>query len=422
MIRFIHTADIHFGVENYGKIDQKTGIHTRLLDFARALEYCIDQAIDHKVDFFLFCGDAYKTAQPNPTQQKYLLRLFLKLYQAHIPTIIIIGNHDHPLSFGKAHALDVFSDLPIDGFFVINKPQVINLKTRSGPINILGIPWPTRNTINLNSTEMSQNITVSLSQTVSAYINEYAQLLDQNIPAVLAGHVTVSNGLFSGSEKKAIYGSDPIFLPSQLAIKPFDYVALGHLHRHQNLNSGGYPAIVYPGSLERIDFGERNEEKGFCLVSIEKKGSTSYTFIKTPTRPFIQIETTIPQQNQTEHLIDEINKHPIKDAIIKVLYHVPSGIENHVEIKKVQKACLDAHYVVSIFPMRQQEKREQRAHIDTEIMHGIYSKNDPTKMDKHIETLLREYFSQKADVDQHTINNLISRLHEITKELATQNQ
>ena len=37
MIRFIHTADIHFGMENYGKIDAKTGIHTRLLDFEKAL-------------------------------------------------------------------------------------------------------------------------------------------------------------------------------------------------------------------------------------------------------------------------------------------------------------------------------------------------------------------------------------------------
>jgi len=54
-------------------------------------------------------------------------------------------------------------------------------------------------------------------------------------------------------EKCAVFGSDPIFLPSQLAIEPFDYVALGHLHRHQNLNPKGYPSIVYSGSVERID-------------------------------------------------------------------------------------------------------------------------------------------------------------------------
>ena len=55
VISFIHTADIHFGMENYGKIDPQTGIHTRLLDFEKALNFCIDIAIEKKVDFFLFC-------------------------------------------------------------------------------------------------------------------------------------------------------------------------------------------------------------------------------------------------------------------------------------------------------------------------------------------------------------------------------
>ena len=61
MIQFIHTADIHFGMENYGKIDPTTGIHTRLLDFKKALDFCIDYAFKSNVDFFLFSGDAYKT-------------------------------------------------------------------------------------------------------------------------------------------------------------------------------------------------------------------------------------------------------------------------------------------------------------------------------------------------------------------------
>ena len=56
MIRFIHTADIHFGMENYGRIDTKTGIHSRLLDFVKALNICIDAAIEESVDFFLIVG------------------------------------------------------------------------------------------------------------------------------------------------------------------------------------------------------------------------------------------------------------------------------------------------------------------------------------------------------------------------------
>ena len=80
MITFVHTADIHFGMENYGKIDPKTGIHTRLLDFAKALDTCIDYAIEKKVSFFLFSGDAYKTAYPSATQQKLFLECFFRYF------------------------------------------------------------------------------------------------------------------------------------------------------------------------------------------------------------------------------------------------------------------------------------------------------------------------------------------------------
>ena len=127
MIRFIHTADLHLGTEDYGKIDATTGIHTRLLDFSVALNFCIDTAINEKVDFFLFCGDAYKTTTPSPTQQKILLNALLRLHNAQIPVVIIVGNHDNPVSYGKVHSLDLFKDIPISGFHVISQPQTYAL-------------------------------------------------------------------------------------------------------------------------------------------------------------------------------------------------------------------------------------------------------------------------------------------------------
>src|SRR3990172_11503716 len=198
MIKFINTADIHFGIENYGKIDPVLGIHSRLLDFEQALNKCIDYAIENKVDFFLFVGDAYKTASPSPTQQRLLLQCFLRLYSAKIPVVIVVGNHDHPVSFGKAHSLDIFKQLPVDGFNVISKPQIVSLNTKSGPINIVGIPWPNRSTVAMSydhlyqtSTEISQY----LSETVNKIIINFAQKLDKKIPSIFAGHLTVASGI-----------------------------------------------------------------------------------------------------------------------------------------------------------------------------------------------------------------------------------
>lgn len=405
MISFIHTADIHFGMENYGKVDQKTGIHSRLLDFEKALNFAIDFAIEKNVDFFLFAGDAYKTANPSPTQQKLLMQCFFRLYQANIPIIIIVGNHDNPVSFGKANSLDVFGNLPLDGFHVIAKPTSFTLQTKNGPVQIVGIPWPSRNNISIQSKYLiksASEITEHISTSVGQLIKHYAQELDPNIPAVLTSHLTVSSGIFSGSEKRAIYGNDPVLLPSQLAIEPFDYVALGHLHRFQNLNPNGHPPIVYSGSIERVDFGERKEDKGFCYVKIPVKNQCEFEFIKTPTRPFIQIDAHIlPDIDQTEQLLELIKEYNIKDAIIKIVYFLPTGIKDSVNLRIVQEACQEAMFLVAVIPVRQFEVKEKRISM---------------KVDMDISSLLNSYFDSKSDCKQKK-DILIKKTLELQEEV-----
>ncbi len=406
MIRFIHTADLHFGMENYGRIDPTTGIHSRLLDFEKALTFCIDFALEQQVDFFLFAGDAYKTAHPTPTHQRLLMGCFLRLYTAGIPVVIIVGNHDNPLSFGKTHALEIYNQMPLDGFHVISKPASIQLATKNGPVNIVGIPWPTRNTIALSDEQLTTSqVTDYIVAGVSRIIQSCAKDLDPTIPAVLAGHLTVSSGIFSGSEKRALVGTDPLFLPSQLAIKPFDYVALGHLHRFQDLNAGDTPPVVYSGSIERVDFGERKEEKGFCYVTIHEKNFATYDFIKTPTRKFIQIEVQLtPDQDHTQYLIDEINRHEIEEAILKIVYHVPAGCKDQVDATALYKACSKAWYVVGIFPQRAPDIKERRASL---------------KVDMNLKDLLTayldtkpEYATQKASLLEKALQ-LEAELHEL---------
>lgn len=388
MIRFIHTADIHFGMENYGKIDPKTGIHTRLLDFEKALNECIDVAIKEDVDFFLFAGDAYKTHNPSQTQQKLLFKCFLRLYKANIPIVIVIGNHDHPLSFGKAHALDMLGEIPLEGFHVFSKPGSIVLNTKNGPITIVGVPWPTRNTIAIADKHLDKSnsqLTEYISKAVAHIITDFAKKIDQTIPAVLASHITVNTGIFSGSEKRAIYGNDPMLMPSQLAIKPFDYVALGHLHRHQNLNESGYPAVVYSGSIERIDFGERKEEKGFCLVSIPEKGKATYEFIPVTTRPFIQIEVTLQANTpQTDQIIDAIKKHDMRNAIVKIVYHIPAEKKDLVDLKTIEYACQDALDLIGVIPVHTHKGREKR--------------NCALKVTMDLPELLGNYFATKPEL------------------------
>lgn len=363
-IRFFHTADLHFGMENYGKVDSSTGIHSRLLDFHKALNSCIDKAITEGIDLFVFAGDAYKTAYPTPTQQKLLLSSFLRLYQASIPVVIVVGNHDHPMGYGKANALDIFSQLPLDGFFVFEKPGTKKIITKNGEINVVGIPWPVKHMLLAQSATKHKDgkqLADYISSEVSNIIHLLAQELDSTIPAIMVGHLTVSNGIFSGSEKTAIIGSDPIFLPSQLAIAPFDYVALGHLHRHQNTNPHGKCPVVYSGSLEKIDFGERRDIKGFCDVKITENKICSYQFIPIMTRPMIQIDVQLDAfQDGTQKILDALGKQSIVDAIVKITYTIPQDIKDDVQHNVIQAACKEASYLAGIIPYHPPVKRTPR--------------------------------------------------------------
>lgn len=413
MITFTHTADIHFGVENYGRIDPKTGIHTRLLDFHKALSFCIDYTIANQHDLFIFAGDAYKTANPSPTQQKLLLQCFLKLYKANIPVIIVVGNHDNPLSFGKANALDLFSDLPVDGFYVINKPQSLKIATKHGPVQIVGIPWPTRNTISISNRyiyQSAEKITEHIAQSVGNIIQHLASQLDPSLPAILTGHLTVSSGIFSGSEKRAIYGTDPVLLPSQLAIAPFDYVALGHLHRYQNLNSepGGIP-IVYAGSIERVDFGERKEDKGFCVVTItekiQNKLPVTYKFITTPMRPMIQLDIELHDQaDQTEQILAKIKQVDLRDAIVKIKYYLPENLKSNLNLRAITQACAAAMELVGVFPVQKISLRPARSVANSEMDLAQLLKN--YFMGKQLSDAKQASLISKALDLQDDLNNL----------------
>jgi DNA repair protein SbcD/Mre11 len=306
-----------------------------------------------------------------------------------------------PLSFGKANSLDVFSELPLKGFHQFSKPGSIKLDTKNGPVQIVGIPWPTRHNLitkDQHRSKDSDELTCYIAQQVGSIIQKLASELDPTIPAVLAAHLTVSSGVFSGSEKKAVFGTDPTLLPSQLAIEPFDYVALGHLHRHQNLNKNGKIPVVYSGSIEAIDFGEIRDQKGYCSVTIEsnqgQEKSCELNFVHLPTRKMIKIEHIIdPKQNQTDQLIEKIEKEDIKDAIIKISYHVPPGEPDRVNLAKIQLVASKAAHIAAIIPIHTPPEKLRRATL-----------NKNMAMDE----LLQNYFKSK-DLDAKKITALLAK-------------
>jgi len=369
-VKFLHLADVHLGMENYGRIDPSTGLHTRVKDFIKCFSFAIDIALEEKVDLVIFAGDAYKNSNPNPTHQREFSKQIYRLSEAGIPVVLINGNHDNPVSFGKATSLDIFGTLQVPKARIVTEPELLNIKTKAGPVQIFGLPWPTKSLF-LSKEEYKdftdEEVTKEIQKRVSKKILEFARMVKPGIPAIFAAHLAVAEATYSGSERSVIIGSDPVFPTQMLAQKEFNYVALGHIHKFQDLNLGNDIPVVYPGSIERINFGEEKDDKGFCLVNIEG-GKTSYEFIPVPARRFITIDITILQeQDPTTTLLHEIEKQDLSEAIVRIFYTMPAEGVNSLDFNKINSALEGAFLVAAIAEKSKPIERTQRAEISEDL-------------------------------------------------------
>lgn len=404
MIKFMHFADIHLGVENYGHIDSRTGLHSRLSDFIKTLTAAVDIGLEEKVDFALFCGDAYKNNNPNPTHQREFAQQLYRLSQAGIPTVLINGNHDNPLAFGRASSLEIFQTLNVANIYVVTEPTLLTLPTKKGNIQVVGIPWPTKNQYLLKE-EYRDNDLYAVNKKIQLRlmkrITELTEQLEESIPKILAGHLTVAEAVFSGSETYASLGSDPFLFLQFLKDSPFDYIALGHIHRYQNLNSDHKPPIVYCGSMDRINFGEEKDEKGFCIGSIDEEGRVDHEFIPLPVRKMLTLNIKIEDSAKpTEDFIAEIEEYDLKAALVRVSYEATDEANREIDFKKVREALKEAFLVTGISRNTTRKAPVKRSTLSEEM---------------NLFTALKEYISLQNW--QNWDKDLISYTKELEQEL-----
>lgn len=290
MIRILHLADLHIGVENYGKIDPSSGLHTRLKDYLERLDEAIAVGLAAEIDLVLIAGDIYKNRSPNPTHQREFARRLAQLRSAGVPVFLLTGNHDISPALGRAHSVEIFDALDVEGVTVADRPRVHTIRTKSGLLQIVAVPWITRQTLMTREELRGASITeidYELRRRLERFIVDSAAKLDREIPALLAFHGSV-DGAQMGSERAITLGQDLVLPRSVLAQPGIGYVALGHIHKHQVL--GENPPLVYPGSIERVDFGEKDEPKGCVIVEIAPCTPARWRFVPLQARPFISIE------------------------------------------------------------------------------------------------------------------------------------
>lgn len=353
MCVILHFSDAHIDVCNYGRHDIETGLPLRTLDFLKALDTIVDCAIEENVDLVLFTGDAYKDRTPVPTYQREWGKRMMRLSRAGIRTILLAGNHDVSPAAGRAHALQEYETLLIPHISVISKPSFLTPDELEGlPIQLIALPWIWRSGL-IASQELSTSIPELVYEELLKRLMDFTEKCltdaDASLPVIMAAHMSVEGATY-GSERSVILGNDIVLPGGLLRDKRFSYVALGHIHKAQDLNEGSNPPIVYPGSIEKVDFGEVNDDKYFVIAHVNADQPTTLEWKKIPGRKFIdrryQLEKPDDIKNELWDKLPE--KEELAQAIVRFTLEYPRHLEPHIDdaaLRKYAEESFEFHLV-----------------------------------------------------------------------------
>lgn len=370
-LRLLHLADLHLGVENYGRPDPQRGLNTRVGDFLRCLDAAVERA--REVDLVLIAGDIYKTCHPTPTVQREFADRIKRMVR-HCPIFILTGNHDVPNAAERASSVDIFATLEVPGVTVERMWGVHRIETAAGPARIAAQAFLPESKLKAGEAFKGLSIEETRLRMEAILCENIQGMADQiereapELPTILACHYTVRGAELGGYSGRALFINE-IQLPLSVVAQPaFDYVALGHIHRHQDLNRGAQPPVIYPGSIERVDFSEEKEERGFVLAEVSP-GHATWQHVPTPSRPFLTIRADLEGEEPTEELLAAIAPYEpaLAEAIVRVVYALPEG-KPPIRDAEVRAALKAATFLAGLRrETLRREARERNTRLTTQL-------------------------------------------------------
>jgi exonuclease SbcD len=291
-MRLIHTSDWHLGRKLKG-VD-------RTPEIALALEEILKYAKDFDVDAVLVAGDIFDVPNPSTEAEKVAYEFFYQLNQLSIPSVAIAGNHD------SATRIDSLAQLlSLAGVRALGRPRiadeggVITMDTASGKLCVGAMPFASERRMlaaedvwNLDASEQRADYKT----TVTYVLQNLATGFRTDAANVMMAHMTIDGAKFTGSEA-AFHSGNMYSLSGQAIPSECQYVALGHIHRPQQIANAA--PTYYSGSLIQVDFGEVGEEKGFNLIDVEVGRPAKVQFQPlTCQKPLKRVECHIDQLDE----------------------------------------------------------------------------------------------------------------------------
>jgi exonuclease SbcD len=348
-MRIIHTADWHLG-RRFRGID-------RTPEIAIALQELLNQAKALDVDAVLIAGDIFDVPNPTAYAERIAYQFFCELQAMGIPAIAIAGNHD------SASRIDSIAQLlSLAGVRALGKIRrsadggTIHLNTKSGKLCVGAMPFASEQRL-LDANSLWQSDAGERRKDYREMVADLLQNLTSdfrdNTVNILMGHMSIDGARLAKSEV-AYYTREKYLLSSQTLPPEAQYIALGHIHIHQRIakNSPAY----YSGSLIQLDFGEAEQEKGFCLIEVEP-GSPARVEFK-PVTCHKPLKVLKCDHNNLDETLEAHRYHP---GFLKVIVEMDSPQIGLAD--RVRQICSQALLIEPRYPEASLEVTDI-SHID----------------------------------------------------------
>ena len=370
MVKIIHTADLHLGIGSYELYESSYLIQQRFNDFVSNFNFIKEYVISSNADFFIIAGDVFH--HPRPAVQAYneFSRIIGDLLKNNINVIVVLGNHDTFKTREMLSYIKSFENVNLNNFYLFDEASMISLKSKDSneKVNFIGIPYP-----HFQSTLRYDEFV----QVIERKINDLIQKSEADYN-VIVGHLYVEGGKLGSEQRVASLKDYPI--PKNVFEKEnIDLVCLGHLHMPQKLGD----KIYYAGSIERIDFGEENEEKSFFEINLGSKINVNQ--IKLKLRPmktiYIEKDSLVSSLDLTQSLIKFLNEQKIEEGSLLRIRIKGYGI-----IKSISRKSIEDYLY---------EKRKVLAFKIEEIKEEFKEKEIEFKVSSNIREMLEQYIYTK---------------------------
>ena len=167
--------------------------------------------------------------------------------------------------------------------------------------------------------------------------------------------------------------------------------------------------MVYSGSLQRVDFGEEKDTKGFCSIILDPNAEAGkrikeFKFIPVKARRFKTISISIPNEepNPTKMIVEKIDSEPIEDAIVKLDISISSDLDPLVDYSVIKNTLDKAYYLVSINKNILEQTRRRIGDINQSYLNPLKALELYFKSRELPEDRLEELLKHAADIiNQH---------------------